>query len=452
MPRKILHMDLDAFFCSVEELSTPGLRGIPFAVGGSPDGRGVVTSCSYAARKLGIHSAMPMARAIRLCPTLVVVHGHHRAYGVASRQVMEKLWDISGLVEVVSIDEAFLDVSDLPDSAESIARDLQSRIMKELKLPCSIGVASNKLVAKVANDFGKKASRGSTAPCAVTVVPPGEEAAFLAPLPTEMLWGVGPKTASRLEELGIRTVGDLAKWPQEELSRRFGEYGAYLHKHALGIDDRPVSPEHEGRKSVSQETTFHRDVRDDQLLAARVRELSAQVGRTLRRKGLGGQVVRIKLRWPDFTTLTRQVRLSNPTDSGDEIARAALELLKKVRPSGKAVRLVGVGVASLGEPIRQLSLWEEGSSQKTRSLEAALDAIQERFGEQVIQHGRLPRVKEEEGQGPQTVCRRPITGNLEGQLTALYQGRTIYFCTEFCLEAFRRDPDRFYAAHSRKRG
>ena len=157
MPRKILHMDLDAFFCSVEELSTPGLRGVPFAVGGSPDGRGVVTSCSYAARKLGIHSAMPMAQAIRLCPTLVVVRGHHRAYGVASRQVMEKLKDITGLVEVVSIDEAFLDVSDLPESGESIARGLQSRILKELKLPCSIGVASNKLVAKVANDVGKKA-------------------------------------------------------------------------------------------------------------------------------------------------------------------------------------------------------------------------------------------------------------------------------------------------------
>jgi DNA polymerase-4 len=450
MPRKILHMDLDAFFCSVEELSTPGLRGIPFAVGGSPDGRGVVTSCSYAARKLGIHSAMPMARAIRLCPTLVVVRGHHRAYGVASRQVMEKLKDITGLVEVVSIDEAFLDVTDLPESAESIARKLQSRILKELKLPCSIGVASNKLVAKVANDVGKKASRGNMAPCAVTVVPPGEEAAFLAPLPTEMLWGVGPKTSARLEELGIHTIGDVAGWPQEELSKRFGEYGDYLHRHALGIDTRKVSPEHEGRKSVSQETTFHRDVRDDQVLATRVRELSAQVGRTLRRKGLGGQVVRIKLRWPDFTTLTRQMRLENPTNSGEEIARAALELLGRVRPSGKAVRLIGVGVASLGEPIRQLSLWEDGS-QKTRSLEAALDAIQERFGEQVIQRGRIPRVKEEPGKGPRTVCRRPITSSLESLPSASYQGRTIYFCTEFCLEAFLRDPDRFYQAHSRKR-
>ena len=241
-------------------------------------------------------------------------------------------------------------------------------------------------MAKVANDVGKKASRSNTAPCAITVVPPGEEAEFLSPLPTEMLWGVGPKTAARLEELGIHTIGDLARWPEDELSRRFGEYGTHLHRHALGVDDHPVSPEHEGRKSVSQETTFAGDVRDDQLIHQRVRELSAQVSRTLRRKGLGGSVVRIKLRWPDFTTLTRQVHLENPTDSDEEITRAALELLKKVRPSGKAVRLIGVGVSSLGEPIRQLSLWENGS-EKTRRLEAALDAIQERFGEQVIQGG-----------------------------------------------------------------
>jgi DNA polymerase-4 len=450
MPRKILHLDLDAFFCSVEELTSPGLRGKPFAVGGRPDQRGVVASCSYAARQLGIHSAMPTSRAIRLCPELVVISGHHRAYGEASRQVMERLREVSGLVEVVSIDEAFLDVTDLPDPGQVTARRLQTRIMHELKLPCSLGVAANKLMAKIANDVGKKAKKGNTAPCAITIVPPGQEVAFLAPLPTEMLWGVGPKTASRLAELGIHTIGELAHWPEADLARRFGTYGFDLSRHAHGLDDRPVSSDQEEAKSVSQETTFARDVRDDLTLEKKIRELSAQVGRRLRKSSLAGNTVKIKLRWPDFTSLTRQVRLESPTDSDVEIARAALVLLTKARAPGKAVRLIGVGVTSLGEPIRQLPLWDTGS-EKARKLEATLDALQERFGDKVILRGRLPENEEEAWDGPKAVCGRRITSNLEGQLNTLYQGRTIYFCTEFCLEAFRRDPDRFYLAHSKKR-
>ena len=450
MPRKILHLDLDAFFCSVEELSSPGLRGKPFAVGGRPDQRGVVASCSYAARQLGIHSAMPTSRAIRLCPELVVISGHHRAYGEASKQVMEKLRAVSGLVEVISIDEAFLDVSDLPDPGEIIARRLQTQILNELKLPCSLGVATNKLMAKIANDVGKKAKKSNTPPCAITIVPPGQEAAFLAPLPAEMLWGVGPKTAARLAELGIRTIGELARWPEADLARRFGEHGIELSRHAHGLDDRPVSSEQDEAKSVSQETTFARDVRDDLMLEKKVRELSAQVGRRLRRSGVAGNTVKIKLRWPDFSSLTRQVHLESPTDSDDEIARAALALLAKARAPGKAVRLIGVGVSSLGEPFRQLPLWDTGS-EKARKLEATLDALQERFGDKVILRGRLPDTQEEDWDGPKNVCGRRITSNLEGQPSALYQGRTIYFCTEFCLEAFRRDPDRFYLAHSKKR-
>jgi DNA polymerase-4 len=448
MPPKILHLDLDAFFCAVEELSSPGLRGKPFAVGGRPDQRGVVASCSYAARRLGIHSAMPMSRALRLCPELVIVPGHHRAYSEASKQVMERLEGVTGLVEIISIDEAFLDVSDLPESGESIARRLQTQIMNELKLPCSLGVASNKLVAKIANDVGKKAAKGNSPPCAITIVPPGQEADFLAPLPTEMLWGVGPKTAAHLAELGIHTIGELAHWPEADLRRRFGENGLELSRHAYGLDDRPVSNGHE-LKSVSQETTFVRDVRDDQTLEKKVRELSAQVGRRLRKAGLAGTTVRIKLRWPDFNSLTRQVRLDNPTNSDEEIAKAALALLGKVRASGKSVRLIGVGVSGLGEPLRQLLLWDNGS-EKARKLEATLDALQERFGDKVIQRGRLPEPQDEAGDGPKNVCGRRITSNLEGYPSATYQGRTIYFCTEFCLEAFRRDPDLFYLAHSRK--
>jgi len=449
MPPKILHLDLDAFFCSVEEMSNPGLRGKPFAVGGRPDQRGVVASCSYAARRLGIHSAMPMSQAIRLCPELVILPGHHRAYSEASKQVMERLEGISGLVEIVSIDEAFLDVSDLPDSGESIARRLQTQILDELKLPTSLGVATSKLVAKIANDVGKKAARGNTAPCAITIVPPGQEAAFMAPLPTDMLWGVGPKTSARLTEMGIHTIGSLAEWPEAELVKRFGENGLELSRHARGLDDRPVRSSHEV-KSVSQETTFVRDVRDDQVLTRKVRELSAQVGRRLRSSGLAGNTVRIKLRWPDFTSLTRQVHLESPTNSDDEIASAALMLLGKVRASGRSVRLIGVAVSGLGEPLRQLLLWDNGS-EKARKLEATLDDLKERFGDKAIQRGRIPDPKEEPWDGPMTVCNRRITSNLEGQLSASYKGRTIYFCTEFCLEAFRRDPDRFYLAHSRKR-
>jgi len=451
MARKILHLDLDAFFCAVEELSNPGLRGKPFAVGGRPDQRGVVASCSYTARRKGIHSAMPMSRAIRLCPELVVVSGHHRAYGEASRQVMERLEQVSGQVEVISIDEAFMDVSDQPESGEVIARSLQRRIMNELKLPCSLGVAGNKLVAKIANDFGKKSARGDNYPCAITVVPPGQEAEFLAPLPAEMLWGVGAKTAARLAELGIHTIGDIARWPEKEFKQRFGEWGLEISRHARGLDDRPLSSGHEA-KSVSQETTFARDVSDDHVLEMKVRQLAAQVGHRLRQDGSAGNTVRIKLRWPDFSSLTRQVRLENPTDSDELITRHALELLRGVRPSGKAVRLIGVGVSGLGEPVRQLQLWDDGS-EKARRLESALDELQEKFGERVVLRGRLPKPKEEDqGEGPKAVCGRRITSNLEGYPNAGYHGRTIYFCTEFCLEAFRRDPERFYLAHSRKKG
>ncbi len=226
MSRTILHLDLDAFFCSVEELHDPSLRGIPFAVGGRPEERGVVASCSYAARKLGVRSAMPMSRALRLCPQLLVISHHRGNYGEMSEKVMQRLRDLSRLVEQISIDEAFVDISELREPAETIARRLQKRVNDELGLPCSIGVAANKLVAKIATEVGKKKALCSKlrhgkrtgkpkgeAPNAITIVPPGTEAAFLAPLPADMLWGVGPKTAARLAEYGLKTIGDLARRP-----------------------------------------------------------------------------------------------------------------------------------------------------------------------------------------------------------------------------------------------
>jgi DNA polymerase-4 len=394
MPRTILHIDLDAFYCAVEETYKPELRGKPFAVGGKPDERGVVASCSYAARRMGVRSAMPMGKALRLCPGLIIVPMRHHLYSEVSLQVMERLRQLTPLVEQISIDEAFLDISDVPEPPETVAHKLQSRIRDELQLPCSIGIASNKMVAKIATEVGKSlALRGIKAkgevkpPNALTVVPFGEEASFLAPLPADMLWGVGPKTSARLTELGIYTIGYLAKWPESELTRMFGENGRDLAIHSKGIDDRPIVTEHE-TKSISQEITYSKDVRDDAVLQKTLHEMSAEVGKQLRKNNLAGKTIKLKIRWPDFTTLTRQTTLVSLTDQDDEIERVALELLRTVRKPNQAVRLIGVGVTGLGQPVRQLGLWDM-SSEKERKLQNVMDELQEKYGENVIKRGKL---------------------------------------------------------------
>jgi len=385
MARTILHLDLDAFFCAVEELRDPTLRGKAFAVGGQPDGRGVIASCSYAARLHGVRSAMPSSRALRLCPGLIILSHHHGNYGEMSEKVMQRLRDISPLVEQISIDEAFVDLSGVSDVL-TVTRRLQAGIRAELGLPCSTGIASSKLVAKIATEVGKKTGRKGEPPNALTRVPPGEEKAFLDPLPVEMLWGVGPKTGAVLAGYGIQTIGDIARRPEADLMRWFGENGRDLWRHAHGIDDRPLVTEYEA-KSISQEVTFARDVRDDSELAGTLRSLSAEVGRRLRKAGAAGSTVKIKLRWPDFSALTRQVSLPQPTDQEDEILRQALLLLAKVRPSGKAVRLIGVGVSGLQAPLRQLGLWEP-DTEKRRKLQAAVDDLQEKYGRKIIRRGK----------------------------------------------------------------
>ena len=385
MPRTILHLDLDAFFCAVEETRNPSLRGKPFAVGGKPDERGVVASCSYAARQFGVRSAMPMIRALRLCPQLIIASSQHKIYREVSTQVMNRIHQLTQLVEQISIDEAFLDISDINESPERLARQLQASIRDELNLPCSIGIASNKLVAKIATEVGKKAAKGGAPPFALTIVPFGEEAAFLAPLPAEVLWGVGPKTSARLNELGIHTIGDIAKWPESEMIRLFGENGRDLARHAKGIDDRAIVTERE-TKSISQEETFVRDIRDDKLLEKILKEQSIEVARQLRKNNLAGTTIRLKIRWPDFTTLTRQITLSQPTDQEQDISKSALDLLRAVRKSEQAVRLLGVGISGLGPPIRQLALWDN-TSEKSRRLQDAIDELKQKFGDQVIQKG-----------------------------------------------------------------
>ena len=387
MPRTILHLDLDAFFCAVEELRDPSLRGKAFAVGGRPEVRGVVSSCSYAARGSGVRSAMPMAKALALCPGLTALPPRFAEYRAASAGVMARLHSLTPLVEQLSIDEAFLDVGDLPLSGELVAARLQAEIREELGLPCSLGVATNKLVAKVATDVGKAEARGGGPPNAIRVVRPGEEAEFLAPLPALALWGVGAKTAERLAGLGLRTIGDIARWPEASLVSRFGKHGRMLSRHARGIDERPIITTH-AAKGISKETTFERDTDDRDTL---LRTLCAQAGavsRQLRREGLAGSTVRLKLRWPDFTTLTRQATLQQPTSREDVIAATATRLFEQIWEVGRPVRLLGVGVSGLAEPLGQLSLWDAArgaeDTEKARRLRATVDALRDRHGRELL--------------------------------------------------------------------
>lgn len=383
--RKILHLDLDAFFCAVEELHDPSLRGKPFAVGGSPTGRGVVASCSYAARAYGIRSAMPMAQAVRLCPELINVRHSFGHYSEYSKQVMDILRTYSPQIQAISIDEAFLDLSHMPEAGEFYAKHVQREIRRQLSLPSSIGVASNKLVAKIATNVGKAKHKGAGYPNAIHVVPPGSEAAFLAPLPSDALWGVGPKTAEKLSELGIHTIGDIAAYSFDELERRFGQIGRYLHRRAQGIDDSPIRTSRE-TKSVSHEVTYREDTHDGDKLRETIKRHAQSISKRLRKLGLYGSTVKLKIRWPDFTTISRQVTLAEPSDKESEIEAAALGLLSKYWKAGRKVRLLGLGVSGLGPASKQLNLWDwdpQAQAKKER-LETALSGLEERFGSKAV--------------------------------------------------------------------
>jgi DNA polymerase-4 len=387
--RTIIHVDLDQFFCACEEQRDPTLKGKPFAVGGRPEGRGVVASASYAARTFGVRSAIPMAHAVRLCPELIVVRPNFPAYREASQQVMERLHALTDLVEQISIDEAFLDVSALGELGEQIAQRLQATIRTDLGLSCSIGLAANKLVAKIATDVGKSMARSGALPSAICIVPPGEEAAFLAPLPASALWGVGPKTADKLAGMGILTIGDIAAWPSKDLARRFGQHGEDLARRARGQDERPIVTER-AAKSISQETTFAHDVRDRGRLEQTLRAQAQEVAAKLQRKGLMGTSVKLKIRWPDFTTPTRQLTLPQPTDDVDLITDAALRLFNQTWPERQPVRLIGVGVGGLGTPPKQLTLWDVPTPKeqaRQAKLREALAAVQARFGIGVVRRG-----------------------------------------------------------------
>ncbi len=330
---------MDAFFASVEQRENPSLRGKPVVVGGSPEGRGVVSAASYEARRYGVRSAMPMRTALARCPRAIRVAPHFGLYEDVSRQVMTIFREEADLVEPLSLDEAFLDVTSRvsgENPPERIAANLKARVKAETGLTLSVGAATSKVVAKIASDMDK--------PDGLTIAPPGSERAFLAPLPVGKLWGVGPKTAARLRSEGIETIGDLAAKPDDWWPKRFGKTGAYMSRLARGLDDSPVAPRRE-RKSVSAETTVASDTGDPDALYELADQLSQRVGRRLASAGLKGRTVKLKLRLADFTTFTRQATLPEPVSSPEDIALASATLLRSELRPGREFRLVGVGVS-----------------------------------------------------------------------------------------------------------
>jgi DNA polymerase IV len=379
--RTIFHLDLDAFFCSVEELRNPSLTGKPFAVAGRPDQRGVVSSASYAARAFGVRNAMPSAQALRLCPRLILVPHSHGIYGEYSRKVMDLLREYGDAMQQLSVDEAFLDLTGFPTPPEELARELQSRIRTEIQLPSSVGVASGKLVAKMAS--------GAAKPAGVRVVLPGDEAAFLAPMPVGELWGIGKATVPRLEALGIHTISDLQRADPRKVRKVFGDYAESVIERACGVDDSPVHNERDV-KSISEETTFNRDIRDHATLRKVLLSLSDQVAARLRKSGLTGRTVQLKLRWSDFTTVTRQTTLAVPTELGGELFDAVEPLWLATWQPGEWVRLLGVGVSGLSES-RQLALFDEADREKQTRLADTLDALRKQYGGDVVKRASLTR-------------------------------------------------------------
>lgn len=384
MERIIFHVDIDAFFCSVEEKLNPSLIGKPFAVGGDPNKRGVISSCSYAARKYGIHSAMPTGIALQKLPALLLISGNYETYSYYSKKVLEILQNYSGLIEQVSIDEAFLDVSDLKSSYIETASQLQSEIDNKVGLSTSIGIGTNKLVAKIANDFGKRSFIGESCPHSITVVKPGEEAKFLSSLPINYLIGVGPKTEKRFIDLGINCIGDLANFPEPELIRVFGKYGRELQYKALGIDNDPVNPIHE-LKSISHEITFSKDISDMILITDTINKLSEKVAKRLRKIKALANTVFIKIRFSNFSTITKQVKIKIPIDQDKQLSEIAIILFKGAWKNNLPIRLIGVGATNFSKAALQLELWQNPNQVRRNKLTKTLDDLEIRYGKNVVQ-------------------------------------------------------------------
>ena len=344
-PRAILHLDMDAFYVNVHILDHPEDAGRPLAIGGKPDQRGVVASASYEARKMGVRSAMPMSTAVRLCPNLKIAPANWERIRSCSRDVMAILHPF-GPVEQMSVDEAYVDLSDW-DNPEEKAAEIRTAVKIDTNLPCSVGLATSKLVAKVASDHDK--------PEGFTVVPPGSEADFLAPLPTRVILGIGPRTAEKLANLNIHSCQQLALADLGLLQGALGNQGASLKERAKGVDGRSVKPDRGLAKSISQEWTFNQDVNDPEKLRQQLKKMAERVAKSLQKRQLVAHTVTVKFRWADFTTFTRQRSVEVGIDDADTIYVIAESIWAEHWPDGQKMRLLGVGVSKIEAPaIRQL--------------------------------------------------------------------------------------------------
>ncbi len=381
--RAVAHMDMDAFFAAVEQLDHPELRGKPVIVGGDPTKRGVVSTCSYEARRFGVRSAMPSAQAQRLCPDAVWVTSHFGRYGDMSRAVRAILETYTPHVEPTSIDEAYLDITPgaTGEHPLSIARRIQAEV-DTLGLSCSIGLGSCKTIAKIASDHQK--------PHGITVVWPGEEAEFLAPLPVRVLPGVGARTATQLARVGIRRLGELAALDDATARDFLGRYGPDLTARARGIDSRPVHYERDP-KSVSNEHTFETDVRERAEVERALSGLVSHVAERLRRSGLAARTFTVKLRYADFTTPTIRRTVDVATDLPEEMLPVAIELLRQSWSPGAGLRLIGFGTSGFEETAVQLGLFgdDAGADERPRrkALAEGVDAVKARFGDGAISRG-----------------------------------------------------------------
>jgi DNA polymerase-4 len=381
--RQIIHLDMDAFYPSVEVLDQPALKGKAVIVGGGLK-RGVVSSASYEARKYGVHSAQPMAEAMRLCPHGVFLPVRMSRYKEVSRKVFEIYQRFTPLLEPLSIDEAFLDVTAsvrLFGSAVEMAVKIKEAVRMEIGLTVSAGVAPSKFVAKIASDMEK--------PDGLTVVAPHGVRAFLASLPVSRMWGVGKVTQAALKDLGVHTFRDLSRFPVEVLERRFGAHGRQMHLLSMGIDDREVVPEH-AVKSVGHEETFLEDLEALTDIRREVLSLAERVARRLRKLALSGKTVTLKVKYRDFSQITRSETLGQFTDDSMTIYGTARGLLEKTEAGKRPVRLLGVSLSQLKSGREdQLSLFGPKIDEKRRMLNQALDGLQDKHGEGSVRPGTL---------------------------------------------------------------
>lgn len=339
--RRILHCDMDSFYASVHVRDDPSLVGRPVIIGGSPEGRGVVAAASYEVRKYGVHSAMPAARAVRLCPQAVFIKPDFRRYRAESEKIFDIFRRFTPVIQPVSIDEAYLDVSEHLEpwgSATAAANEIRRQVREERGLTVSIGVGPNRLIAKIASDFGK--------PDGLTVVKPGRVQAFLDPLQVRSLPGVGPATERRIKRAGIETIGELRALPLDRLEKLFGRHGGTLYRYSRGIDERPVRTRR-SRKSLSSERTYPRDLVQLEQMGAEIERLAVRVASGLQKKELSACTLTVKIRYGDFTTLTRSRTLNGPTNEAAVIASHARALLRHSEAGKRSVRLLGVGASNL---------------------------------------------------------------------------------------------------------